>query len=146
VEGPVLNDKGDWYGASLFVADGSVQLSSDQLGFSSGILVAPHSECLKEFGGSVCSVRQGLAQKAPGLLASRVFDQPIANYVARKMGGVDSHILRRSVRLVGHGNETSQRDSRGLAHFAGGVGNYGPKLPRMRAYLSKLESVDIDIG
>ena len=141
-EGRMLNNKGDWYGANLLKADGSVRIDPDDLGFSTGILVAPDSESLGEFGSRICSTRASLAVGAPSLLKSRVFDQPVANYVARKLGTVDSHTLTRMVRLVGHGNEAPVGDSRGLAHFAGGVGNHGPKLPRMQAYLAKLEALN----
>jgi hypothetical protein len=137
-EGPMFRSKGDWYGAGLLAADGSLRLNEDEPGFSTGLLVAPDSDAFAEFGARVCDIRQRLAREATALL--NFFDQPIANYVARKMGGVDWHSLRRSVRLVGHHNEPSLGDCRGLAHFAGGVGNHGPKLPRMRAYLDRLEA------
>ncbi|MBV9786068.1 MAG: hypothetical protein JO264_19880 [Acidisphaera sp.] len=127
----------DHYGKTLFERDGRNAVPGER-GFSTGILgfrrvrdVEPLFDgivrCAYDFASSI-NRRDFFAE----------FDQPFANYIAHKMGGFDLETLQPWSTGIFHVSDPVPAGRRGLAHFAGGVGNAARKTTRMREYLRAL--------
>ena len=128
----------DFYGATLVVADPSFTPRHER-GFSTGVLGIPDPGCAAPFR-ALLALAEAQAVRS-GVRGSTAFDQRFANYLMHKLTDFDDIVLNRHETYC-NGREPDLARRLGLAHFAGGVGNAGPKLARMQAYLTALQAAD----
>ena len=130
----------NYYGRVLFENDSAATPRHAQ-GFSAGLIGIPSMEvALQTFPtirDSIYGVIRRLGNRAS---MGRIFhDQGVANYVLHKTDAADFAIMTpRVVTPVDSQRPLTEIPRLGFAHFCGGVGEAGMKLPAMRAYLALL--------
>ncbi len=132
----------NFYGAELFEGDPAVVIESGESGVSSGILAARDPALFARFSIDISALRNDLLQSQEDLI--KFYDQPLVNYLGRKFKCVSSS-LNRFVRFVGHAQKVDKNNRLGLVHFAGGPGNYRPKLARMKEYFEDLNDASNEL-
>ncbi len=132
----LLSRPEDWYGASLFAADG-VTLQADLRGFSTGALGFAEPSMVRDLFTLVATMAESHAARSGQRDAFSCYDQPFANYAAVKLGGVGTGLIDR---FLDNRHYWLQRPParRGLAHFTGGTGAAAAKLAAMTAYVAAL--------
>lgn len=134
-EGRALDEAG-WFGKTLVESDPTVVIGPDDHGYNSGVIAATDATTLRPFFQEILNVYKNIIHYDRSLLD--FFDQPILNYVGRKMNCLNVTILPAHLKLVGHAYRVDPDKRVGFAHFAGGVGNANPKLSRMQEYVASL--------
>jgi len=139
LELPLLGGQG-YYGDILFQNDPSA-IPRHERGFSTGLMGIPNIEVARRTFPIIRDCIYGYA----GSLEKRsdigniFYDQGVANYVMHKTDAADFGVLTPRVRTpVDFNRPANEMQPLGFAHFCGGVGDAGRKLPAMRAYLDFL--------
>lgn len=126
----------NYYGSVLFSRDPTAVIRHER-GFSAGLMGIPNIEVARQVFPTIVESIYGLAsqQADRGAMGGIFYDQGVANYVMHKVGAADFEIMTRYVVTpVDFKRPVSEIPRLGFAHFAGGVGDAGMKLPAMRDY------------
>ena len=130
----------NYYGRILFDRDPAAAPRHER-GFSAGLIGIPNIEIARQTFPAIRDAIYGLArqQKNRAAMGPIFHDQGVANYVMHKMDAAEFDILTRRV-LTPVDNQVALTDlpRLGFAHFCGGVGDAGKKLPSMQAYVAML--------
>lgn len=130
----------NFYGADLFAADDAAWPRHHR-GSSSGIIGIPSMAVAKRTFPAILRSLYGLARARGTREISAWYDQPTANYVLHMIDAADYDVMTdHVVTPVNQSQPVSSIPRLSLAHFCGGVGNTGPKLPLMQSYLQFLRS------
>ena len=130
-----LDQELDFYGLTLFNEDGGLD-PHNQPAFSTGAIGIPNIARAAAPFRALVSFAERYAGKRSRQYFS-MYDQPYANYVFRKSVDFDLTVLNRYENYR-NGIDAVPEESKGFVHFAGGVGNFEPKLVRMARYLARL--------
>lgn len=137
-----LKGNHNYYGGVLFNLDPTAPIRNER-GFSAGLMGIPCTEVARQSFPVILESLYGLTrqQKDRSVMASIFQDQGVANYVMHKTDAADFDIMTRHVTTpVGFDRPLTEIPRLGLAHFCGGIGDAGRKLPSMRAYLALLRN------
>ncbi len=132
---------GHWYGWRLMTADGQV-IDRLERGFSTGILGFANVDLAADAFSAILRSAYGHAASTGDRSFFAGYDQPIANYVLRKLGLASFTLMEQMASFcrVQPGTRTLPSDShpRGLVHFNGVVGDSTSKREAMQHYLTSL--------
>jgi hypothetical protein len=137
-EGDLLSEAGYW-GAPFFREDARAAGARLTGSFSTGVLAAPSALMLRAAFREIRETTEAFC-RLHGTRVLPAYDQPGANYVLNKSGGIEIGSLRKYLRnhLGRLDTVPALDDRRGLVHFPGGVGYTAPKLACMQRYMSAL--------
>jgi len=130
VEEGRIDDDSDFWGKSLFTDE--VSNYDDRTAFSSGIMLFPNSEKIKD-----------LFQKISEDIVSRphhFHDQPYIVYNAFKYGLYDNKVLKSVV----VNNDRNIHSDKVIHHFPGGPGEYEYKIMYMTEFLNNIKDFTIN--
>ncbi len=137
-----LRGSHNYYGGVLFNIDPTAPARHER-GFSVGLMGIPCTEVARQAFPTILESMYGLArqQKDRSAMGGIFQDQGIANYVMHKTDAADFDIMTRRVATpVEFKRPLTEIPRLGFAHFCGGIGDAGMKLPSMRAYLALLRT------
>ncbi len=130
-----------WYGTTLLTHD-NYRPAPDERGFSTGLIGFRDAAQAAESFATIVESCLRMASMTENRDLFDTYDQPFANYIMRKLGGYATDLL--TPRCAAPAPPADPEERPGFVHFAGGVGNAGPKLARMRDYVARLRAAGGD--
>jgi lipopolysaccharide biosynthesis glycosyltransferase len=129
-EGSIDSDS-DFWGKTLFVSAGDLELYANKHAFSSGILLFNNCEKIKEL---FSCIKEDIIKRP---FTFYCHDQPYIVYNAFKYGLYDNQVLKEFV----VNNDHDIRSSKIIHHFPGDPGMHHNKLKHMFAFLTGLKNM-----
>jgi hypothetical protein len=133
---------GHWYGSHLLAADGQT-VGRRERGFSTGVLGFANAELAADAFGAILRSAYGHAASSGDRDFFAGYDQPIANYVLRRLGLISYALMEQMAsfcRVEPGALPLPTSHPRGLVHFNGHVGDSTSKRGAMENYLARLVS------
>jgi hypothetical protein len=133
---------GHWYGSHLLAADGQT-VGRRERGFSTGVLGFANAELAADAFSAILRSAYGHAASSGDRDFFAGYDQPIANYVLRRLGLISYALMEQMAsfcRVEPGALPLPTSHPRGLVHFNGHVGDSTSKRGAMENYLARLVS------